>query len=47
MKKKYLTPALDIILLEASDIITASVTVDPVNPGVGGGEHSGPLDEWE
>ena len=47
MKKEYTAPVLDILLLEVSDIITASVPVDPTKPETGGGENSGPMDDWE
>lgn len=45
MKKQYATPTLDILLLDFSDIITASVIE---NPGVGTGDgDSGMKDTWE
>ncbi|MBQ8325029.1 MAG: hypothetical protein IJX82_07770 [Clostridia bacterium] len=34
MKKKYISPELEIVILEQSDIITGSVSGDPVDkPG--------------
>lgn len=43
MKKEYLSPELDVMLLETSDIITASVSGDP---GDQGGGNIGGWDDW-
>lgn len=37
MKKKYISPELEVLILEQSDIITGSGE-KPVNPGGGDGE---------
>ena len=49
MKRLYKKPTATLFLIELSDVIVASPgnPIDPENPGVGGGENDGPLDEWE
>lgn len=43
MKKQYISPELDILLLESADVITAS----PVDGGgAGGGNLGGEFDDW-
>ena len=42
MKKKYISPALEVLILVQSDIITMSVSGDPVDPP---GTDSGAWDE--
>ena len=44
MKKKYISPELDILVLEQSDIITSSVSGDP---GDDGGGNTGAWDDWD
>ena len=43
MKKEYVSPELDILFLEQSDIITSSVSGDP---GDEGGDNTGGWDDW-
>lgn len=47
MKKTYITPELQLLMLEQSDIITASSPVDSGDPGEGGGGNQGGWDDWE
>lgn len=45
MKKEYISPELDLLILETTDIITASVSGDP---GDEGGSNTGGWDEgWD
>lgn len=49
MKKKndYLSPELEIILLELSDIVTESTqNPDPVDPTPGGGHYGSDDTDW-
>jgi hypothetical protein len=48
MKKTYVSPQLDILILEQSDIITNSGNAESGSPGTGGGGNGGIFDgDWE
>ncbi len=46
MKKNYISPELEILLLQASDIITASGGTVSDGEGAGEGSGAGELDDW-
>lgn len=46
MKKTYISPDLEILILEPSDIITASGNASG-GPETGGGGNTGAMDKWE
>ena len=49
MKKTYVSPQLDILILEQSDIITNSGNAESTKPGTGGGDGDGGIFDggWE
>lgn len=46
MKKRYISPEMEILLLELSDIITTSGGTVSDGNGAGGGGDMGDLDDW-
>lgn len=45
-KNDYISPEVEIILLELSDIITDSQTTNPPDPDTGGGNYGSDDTDW-